>query len=157
MSVEKVSEHLSRYGKSEEIIILDKSSATVELAAKALGVEEGRIAKTLTFASENGVIMLVAAGDVKIDNKKFKTVFSVKAKMLSPEEVINSTGHAVGGVCPFGIENDNVKIYLDESLRRFKTVYPACGSGNSAIELSVDELEKISGAISYVDVCKSIQ
>ncbi len=156
MSVEKVREHLSRYGKSEEIIILDKSSATVELAAKALGVEEGRIAKTLTFASENGVIMLVTAGDVKIDNKKFKTVFSIKAKMLSPEEVINSTGHAVGGVCPFGIENDNVKIYLDESLRRFKTVYPACGSGNSAIELRVEELEKISGAISYVDVCKFI-
>ena len=156
MSIEKVREYLSRYGKSEDIIILEQSSATVELAARALGVEAGRIAKTLTFASGNGVIMLVTAGDVKTDNKKFKTVFGLKAKMLTPDEVINSTGHAVGGVCPFGIENDNVKIYLDESLKRFETVYPACGSGNSAIELSIDELEKISGAISYVDVCKLI-
>ena len=153
MSIEKVREYLKQFGRDNDIIVLEKSSATVALAAQALGVEPARIAKTLTFKSHDGVIMIVAAGDARVDNKKFKSTFGIKAKMLSPDEVIEATGHVIGGVCPFGIENKNVKIYLDKSLERFETVYPACGSQNSAIKLTLPELEKLSQTTCRIDVC----
>ena len=154
MSIEKVREYLKQFNREKDIIELEHSSATVQLAAEALGVEPERIAKTLSFKIPEGAILVVAAGDARIDNKKFKSQFGLKAKMLSPEEVIEFTGHAIGGVCPFAIENKNVKIYLDDSLKRFETVYPACGSGNSAIKLTLDDLEKLCGAVNWMDVCK---
>lgn len=154
MSIEKVREYLKQFNREKDIIELEHSSATVQLAAEALGVEPERIAKTLSFEIPEGAILVVAAGDARIDNKKFKSQFGLKAKMLSPEEVIEFTGHAIGGVCPFAIENKNVKIYLDDSLKRFETVYPACGSGNSAIKLTLDDLEKLCGAVNWIDVCK---
>ena len=129
------------------------SSATVELAAKALNCKPERIAKTLSFKVDEQPILIVVAGDAKIDNAKYKAKFNKKAKMLAFEEVETIIGHAVGGVCPFAI-NDGIKVYLDESLKRFETVYPACGSSNSAIELTIEELEKYSNYISWVDVCK---
>lgn len=132
----------------------DVSSATVELAAQALNCEPKRIAKSLAFMADNKCILIVAAGDAKIDNSKYKSRFGTKAKMLSPEEVVEYTGFPVGGVCPFGVKED-VTVYLDISLKRFKTVFPACGSSNSAIELSIDELERYSNAVSWVDVCKN--
>ena len=154
MSIEKVREYLKKYGKEHNILEFSESSATVELAAKAAGVIPARIVKTLSFKSENGCILICAAGDTKIDNKKFKDYFSIKAKMLTPEEVVEFTGHAIGGVCPFAITNPDVKIYLDDSLKRFNTVYPACGSGNSAIKLTLPELETLSRASRWVDVTK---
>ena len=154
MSIEKVREYLKLYGRDKDIIELEQSSATVELAAKALGVEPARIAKSLTFKTQDGAIMIVTAGDVKIDNKKFKSVFGIKAKMLSPDEVIEATEHAIGGVCPFGTDRQKVKIYLDTSLKRFETVFPACGSGNSAIKLTPAELETLSQSTGWVDVCQ---
>ena len=154
MSIEKVREYLKQFNREKDIIELEHSSATVQLAAEALGVEPERIAKTLSFKIPEGAILVVAAGDARIDNKKFKSQFGLKAKMLSREEVIEFTGHAIGGVCPFAIENKNVKIYLDDSLKRFETVYPACGSGNSAIKLTLDDLEKLCGAVNWIDVCK---
>ena len=154
MSIEKVREYLKQFNREKDIIELEHSSATVQLAAEALGVEPERIAKTLSFKIPEGAILVVAAGDARIDNKKFKSQFGLKAKMLFPEEVIEFTGHAIGGVCPFAIENKNVKIYLDDSLKRFETVYPACGSGNSAIKLTLDDLEKLCGAVNWIDVCK---
>lgn len=129
------------------------SSATVELAALALGVEGARIAKTLSFKKGDSCILILAAGDARIDNRKFKDKFHMKAKMPSPDEVLELVGHPVGGVCPFGI-NDGIDVYLDESLKRFTTVFPAVGSGNSAIELNLDELFKYSKAIEWIDVCK---
>lgn len=129
------------------------SSATVELAALALGVEGARIAKTLSFKKGDSCILILAAGDARIDNRKFKDKFHMKAKMPSPDEVLELVGHPVGGVCPFGI-NDGIDVYLDESLKRFTTVFPAVGSGNSAIELNLDELFKYSNAIEWIDVCK---
>ena len=129
------------------------SSATVELAALALGVEGARIAKTLSFKNGDSCILILAAGDARIDNRKFKDKFHMKAKMPSPDEVLELVGHPVGGVCPFGI-NDGIDVYLDESLKRFTTVFPAVGSGNSAIELNLDELFKYSNAIEWIDVCK---
>ena len=154
MSIEKVREYLKQFNRENDIIELEQSSATVQLAAEALGVEPERIAKTLSFKIPEGAILVVAAGDARIDNKKFKSQFDLKAKMLSPEEVIEFTGHAIGGVCPFAIENKNVKIYLDDTLKRFETVYPACGSGNSAIKLTLAELEELSHASGWVDVSK---
>ena len=154
MSIEKVREYLKQFNREKDIIELEHSSATVQLAAEALGVEPERIAKTLSFKIPEGAILVVAAGDARIDNKKFKSQFGLKAKMLSPEEVIEFTWHAICGVCPFAIENKNVKIYLDDSLKRFETVYPACGSGNSAIKLTLDDLEKLCGAVNWIDVCK---
>ena len=133
----------------------DVSSATVELAAKAVGVEPCRIAKTLSFMTKEGPILIVAAGDARIDNKKYKDQFHVKAKMLTPEEVIELVGHAIGGVCPFGIK-EGVFVYLDESLKRFETVFPACGSSNSAIELTISELEQCSGYVAWVNISKEI-
>lgn len=154
MSIESVKEFLKQYGKENSIIELNESSATVELAAKALGVEPERIAKTLSFKTDTGAILIVTAGDARIDNKKFKNTFGLKAKMLTPEEVIEYTGHKIGGVCPFAIAKPNVKIFLDMSLKRFDIVYPACGSSNSAIKLTLEELYNISHAESWIDVCK---
>lgn len=139
----------------DRILEFDVSSATVELAAQAVGVDGARICKTLSFKDgEQGCILIQAAGDTKIDNRKFKDTFGQKARMLTAEEVLAFTGHAVGGVCAFGIENENVKVYCDESLRRFATVFPACGSANSAIELTCEELFRYSHALAWIDVCK---
>lgn len=153
MSVEKVKEYLTPYGMSDRVMEFSVSSATVALAAQAIGCDEGQIAKTLSFHVGDDVVLVVAAGDTKIDNQKFKARFATKAKMLSFDEVEGLVGHAVGGVCPFGV-NDGVVTYLDVSLKRFETVYPACGSSNSAIELTPDELEKVSDCSGWIDVCK---
>ena len=153
MSIEKVREYFKPLGIEDKILEFPVSSATVELAAQALNTEGCRIAKTLSFSVNDSPILIVTAGDAKIDNKKYKTFFGAKAKMLSFEEVEEKIGHAVGGVCPFAI-NEGVKVYLDESIKRFETVFPACGSSNSAIELTPDELEKYSGFIEWIDVCK---
>lgn len=155
MSVEAVKSYFEKYGRDKDVLEFAASSATVELAAQALDVIPARIAKSLSFASEKGCILIVTAGDAKVDNSKFKAEFGVKAKMLRPEEVLKFTGHAVGGVCPFGIENKDVKIFVDISLQRFETVFPACGSSNSAIELDCDELYKYSQGLKWVDVCKN--
>ncbi len=156
MTIEKVREYLKDFGKDKDIIILNDSTATVELAAKALNTEEGRIAKTLSFKENNHCILIVTAGDIKIDNKKFKTEFGIKAKMLTQEELLEYTGHPIGGVCPFATDSNKVKIFCDVSLKRFNTVFPACGTPNSAIELSCEELYKISGSTRWVDVCKNV-
>lgn len=137
----------------ERILEMDQSSATVELAAQAVGVEPARIAKTMSFKKGDETILVVTAGDRKIDNSKYKNYFGVKAKMLTPDEVIEKVGHPVGGVCPFAVP-DQVQVYLDESMKRFETVYPACGSGNSAIGLTCEELERYSHSRAWVDVCK---
>ena len=154
MAIEKVREYLKQWNKDGDIIEFDTSSATVALAAQALGTQEGQIAKTISLHLNDGCVLVVAAGNAKIDNKKFRSCFGCKAKMLSPDEVLAFTEHAVGGICPFAIERDDVKIVLDESLRQFDAVYPACGSSNSAIYLTLDELEEISHADAWVDVCK---
>ena len=153
MSIQKVREYLAAYGAADRIREFDVSSATVELAAKALGCSESRIAKTLSFMLGDRVVLVVAAGDVKVDNRKYKDFFGGKAKMLAREDAERLTGHAVGGVCPFAV-NDGVEVWLDESLKRFDTVFPACGSASSAIELTLDELEKFSRAKGWTDVCK---
>ncbi len=153
MSIEKVREYFKGFGIEDKILEFPVSSATVELAAKALNTDGCRIAKTLSFSVNDSTILIVTAGDVKIDNKKYKAFFGAKAKMLTFDEVEEKTGHAVGGVCPFAI-NKGVKVYLDESIKRFETVFPACGSSNSAIELTPKQLEKYSGYIKWIDVCK---
>lgn len=153
MAIERVREYFRQYGMEERIIELEESSATVELAAQALGCEPARIAKSLSFIVDEKPILIISAGDVKIDNSKYKVHFGTKAKMLTPQQAETMIGHAVGGVCPFGI-NEGVTVYLDESLKRFITVYPACGSGNSAIELTIPEMEQYSGYTEWVDVCK---
>ena len=157
MSLDKVKEYLKQFNKDKDIIILNTSTATVELASKALGVEPDKIAKTLSFKTQDGAIIIVASGMARIDNKKYRDTFHLKAKMLSSEEVENLIGHEIGGVCPFAIENKNVKIYLDMSLQKYDYVYPACGSKNSAIKLSCKELEDLSNSLSWVDVCKDYQ
>ena len=156
MAIEAVKKYFATFGIEDRIRELDESSATVELAAQALGCEPCRISKTLSFLVNDHAILIVTAGDAKIDNAKYKAYFGAKAKMLTPDEVETLIGHAVGGVCPFGI-NDGVVVYLDESLKRFSTVFPACGSSNSAIELSIAELEKYSNSIAWIDVCKNWQ
>lgn len=153
MSIEKVRAYMKSFGYEDKILEFSVSSATVELAAKALNTEGARIAKTLSFLVEEKAILIVAAGDARIDNKKYKALFHQKAKMLTPEQVDELIGHSIGGVCPFGV-NEDVIVYLDESLKRFETVFPACGSSNSAIELTIPELEKLSGFTEWVDVCK---
>ena len=153
MAIEKVREYFKKYGMDNRVQEFEVSSATVELAARALNCKPERIAKTLSFKVDEQPILIVVAGDAKIDNAKYKAKFNKKAKMLAFEEVETIIGHAVGGVCPFAI-NDGIKVYLDESLKRFETVYPACGSSNSAIELTIEELEKYSNYLSWVDVCK---
>ena len=153
MAIEKVKAYFKKYGMEERVQEFDVSSATVELAAAALHCEPQRIAKTLSFMVDGHAVLVVAAGDAKIDNPKYKAQFGTKAKMLSPEEVEMLVGHAVGGVCPFAI-NEGVDVYLDISLKRFETVFPACGSSNSAIEITINELEEHSGYVGWVDVCK---
>ena len=154
MAIEKVREYFRQFGMEGRVQEFDVSSATVDLAAAALGCEPCRIAKTLSFMTEEGPVLIVAAGDAKIDNTKYKAQFHTKAKMLTPDEAVELVGHAVGGVCPFAI-NDGVKVYLDESLRRFETVFPAAGSGSSAIELTLAELENYSNSTAWIDVCKN--
>lgn len=154
MSIERAKAYFKQFGMEERILEFTESSATVALAAQAVGCEEARIAKTLSFKGSSGVILIVAAGDAKVDNAKYKAQFGLKAKMLTPEEALVSIGHAVGGICPFGI-NDGIDVYLDASLKRFTTVFPACGSSNSAIELSMDELTKYSQCAAWIDVCKN--
>jgi prolyl-tRNA editing enzyme YbaK/EbsC (Cys-tRNA(Pro) deacylase) len=154
MAIEPVKAYFKTLGMEEKVMELGTSSATVELAANALGVVPGRIAKTLSFKTDENAILVVTAGEAKIDNSKFKQAFGTKAKMLTPDEVIEKVGHAVGGVCPFAI-NENVPVYLDISMKRFDTIFPACGSSNSAIELTCGELFEYSKAIKWVDVCKN--
>ena len=153
MSIEKAKAYLRQFGAEDRVIEFPVSSATVELAAEAAHCEPARIAKTLSFLVDGGCALVVAAGDAKVDNPRFKAQFHTKAKMLTPGEVEAMVGHAVGGVCPFAV-NPGVKIYLDASLRRFETVFPACGSSNSAIELTIPEMEKYSGYKEWIDVCK---
>ena len=153
MSIEKGRAYFRQFGMEDRVREFDVSSATVELAALALGVEGARIAKTLSFKKDDSCILILAAGDARIDNHKFKEKFHMKAKMLAPDEVLSIVGLPVGVVCPFGI-NDGIDVYLDESLKRFETVFPAVGSGNSAIELNLDELYKYSNAVEWIDVCK---
>lgn len=154
MSIDKVKAYFAEQGMASRVLEFDVSSATVELAAAALGCEGCRIAKTLSFLVGEQAILIVAAGDAKVDNARYKAHFGIKAKMLTPEQAVDMIGHAVGGVCPFAV-NDGVTVYLDESLKRFTTVFPACGSSNSAIELTIPELEKYSGFSAWVDVCKA--
>jgi len=153
MAIEAVKTYFRQYGMEEKIREFDVSSATVELAAAALQCEPQRIAKTLSFLVAEQAVLVVAAGDAKVDNHKFKEQFATKARMLSPDQVEAMVGHAVGGVCPFAVK-DGLALYLDVSLQRFETVFPACGSANSAIELTISELEKYSGFAGWVDVCK---
>ena len=153
MSIERVRAFMQEHGMEHRILEFDVSSATVELAAVAVGCEPARIAKTLSFMVDGGPVLVVAAGDAKVDNRRFKEQFHTKARMLTPDEAVTLVGHAVGGVCPFAV-NDGVRVYLDKSLRRFRTVYPACGSSSSAIELTLDELQQLSGG-EWADVCKA--
>ncbi len=153
MAIEKVKDFFRTRGMEHRIQEFEVSSATVQLAARALNCEPARIAKTLSFMVGERPVLIVAAGDAKIDNPKYKARFGAKAKMLTPEEAEMLVGHAVGGVCPFGI-NDGVAVYLDESLKRFETVFPACGSSNSAIELTIPELEECSSCVQWIDVTK---
>lgn len=155
MAFEKAKEYLVQKGFGDRVLEFDVSSATVELAALAVGTEPARIAKSLTFMVDSKPVMILCAGDTRIDNGKFKGVFHTKAKMLTRDEVNELIGHDVGGVCPFGIAS-GVDVYLDESLKRFDKVYPACGSGNSAVELTTGELEMLSNSKAWIDVCKLI-
>lgn len=152
MSIEAVKAYFRSFGREQDVQEFPVSSATVELAAQALSTEPARIAKTLSFQDGEGCLLVVTAGDTKIDNQKFKAYFGFKAKMLTPEQALAMTGHAVGGVCPFALP-EGVRVVLDESMRRFSTVFPACGSSNSAIELTCEELERYSGGV-WADVCK---
>ena len=153
MAIEAVKEFFKSHGMEQRVQEFEVSSATVELAAQALNCEPCRIAKTLSFMVNDAPVLIVAAGDAKIDNPKYKAQFATKAKMLTPEEAVSLIGHAVGGVCPFAV-NEGVTVYLDESLKRFQTVFPACGSSNSAIELTLEELEQYSANVAWIDVCK---
>lgn len=156
MSIEKVKAYFAKYGMEERILEFPVSSATVELAAQALNIAPSRIAKTLSFNVNGEPILIVAAGDARVNNGKYKAKFGVKAKMLSHQEAADWIGHAVGGVCPFAV-NEGVKVYLDVSMKRFETMFPAAGSSNSAIELNLQELEQYSGSLEWVDVCKDWQ
>jgi prolyl-tRNA editing enzyme YbaK/EbsC (Cys-tRNA(Pro) deacylase) len=153
MSIEQVRVYLSRWNRDKDIIELGISTATVELAAAALNVIPARIAKSISLrAADNKALIVVTAGDMKLDNKKFRECFHFKAKMLSPDEALHHTGHAIGGVCPFALP-DEVKVFLDDSMKRFQTIFPACGSGNSAIELTLAELEEYSRSNGWINVC----
>ncbi len=153
MSIDNVRKYLTQFNIENDILEFPVSSATVQLAAEALNVIPARITKTLALKDGDGCMVIAVAGDGKIDNKKFKTEFGFKAKMLSPEETLEMTGHAVGGVCPFALP-EGVKAYCDISMKRFDTVFPACGSSNSAIELTCDELFEYSNAVKWIDICK---
>lgn len=156
MSLERAKKYLTDKGFEDNIIELEDSSATVELAAQALGVEPGMIAKTMSFMQGDRPVLILMEGTAKIDNRKYKDTFHVKAKMIPFDEVEGIVGHAPGGVCPFGI-NDGIEVYLDDSLRKFDTVYPAAGNDHSAVRLTIDELEAAAGAVSWIDVCKEQQ
>lgn len=153
MAIEKVREYFAEFGMENRIMEFQESSATVELAALALGCEGARIAKTMSFIVAEKPILILCAGDTKIDNAKYKVFFKEKAKMIQFDQVEAIIGHAPGGVCPFAV-NEGISVYLDESLKRFETVFPACGSSNSAIELTIPELEKYSGYLAWIDVTK---
>ena len=153
MAIEKVREYFRQYGMEDRILEFTVYSATVELAAEAVGCEPKRISKTLSFMTDEGPTLIVTAGDAKIDNPKYKAQFHTKARMLTPDEAAELVGHTIGGVCPFGI-HDGVSVYLDRSMQRFETVFPAAGSSSSAIELTLPELEKYSGSLGWIDVCK---
>lgn len=153
MAIVNAKEHLKKFNLDYRIQEFSESSATVELAAKAVGTEEARIAKSMAYDIKGETLIVVLAGDVRTDNRKFKDAFKTKAKMLSPDEMNERIGHEQGGICPFGIKED-VKVYLEESLKRFETVFPACGSDNSAIELTIPELEQVSGSIGWVEISK---
>lgn len=155
MAFEVAKQYLDSKGYGDRVLVFENSSATVELAAQCIGIEPARIAKSLTFLVDDAAVMVVFAGDARVDNAKFKATFHTKAKMLSYEQVHDMIGHDVGGVCPFGIK-DGVKVYLDESLKRFDTVYPACGNDFSAVKLSLPELEELSNNTAWVDVAKDI-
>ena len=155
MSLEKAKAYLAEKGYADHVIELEDSSATVQLAAQALGVEPGMIAKTMSFLLGDEAILILTEGTAKVDNRKYKDTFHMKAKMIPFEEVENWIGHAPGGVCPFGIK-EGIKVYLDESLKRFETVYPAAGNDHSAVKLTIAELEEVAGAVGWVDVCKEI-
>lgn len=156
MSIERVRAYFKQWNLEDRILEFDTSSATVELAAAAVGCEPARIAKTLSFQVGERTVLVVAAGDAKIDNRKYKEQFHTKASMLKAEDVTGKIGHAVGGVCPFGV-NPGVEVYLDVSMKRFPTVFPAAGSSNSAIEITMDDLEKYSRSLGWIDVCKGWQ
>ncbi len=156
MAIEPVKAYFAQFGLADRVREFDVSSATVELAAQALHCEPCRIAKTLSFLVDGHAVLIVTAGDARIDNPKYKVRFGTKAKMLSPEEAVTLVGHAVGGVCPFAVK-EGVTVYLDASLKHFATVFPACGSANSAIELTIPELERYSGCAAWVDVCRDWQ
>ena len=153
MAFEKAKEHIAKKGYEDRVMVFDVSSATVELAAIAVGTEPEKIAKSLTFMVDGKPVMVLCAGDAKVNNSKYKEFFHTKAKMLSPDEVSTLIGHDIGGVCPFGI-NEGVDVYLDDSLKRFEVVYPACGSSNSAVKLTIKELEEVSDYKQWIDVCK---
>lgn len=153
MSFEKAADYLRKLGLEDRIIVPDRSSATVELAAQAIGVTPGEIAKTLSLLTKEGPVLVIAEGTARLDNRKYKDTFHTKAKMIPGEDVEALVGHAPGGVCPFGI-NEGIPVYMDESLRKYETVYPAAGDDHSAVRLSVAELESAAGAIGWVDVCK---
>mgnify|MGYP000467204935 FL=1 len=157
MSVQIVRDYLKQWNYEDKIQEFDESSATVELAAHAVGVIPAQIAKTLSFKVDDACVLIVAAGDAKIDNHKYKQYFHTKAKMLTPEEVIDFTGHAIGGVCPFAVDRSRVKVYLDVSMKRFDIMYPAAGSSSSAVKLTIPELETCSGYEEWIDVCKGWQ
>ncbi|KQU23309.1 EBSC protein [Bacillus sp. Leaf13] len=155
MSIESVKSHFKKWDREGDVMEFETSSATVNEAAETIGVTPARIAKTLSFRGEGeNAILVVAAGDAKVDNKKFRQTFGFKARMLSAEDVLEQTGHAIGGVCPFGLAND-LDVFLDVSMKRFESLFPACGSANSAIELKLAELFEYSGAKGWVDVCKA--
>lgn len=156
MSQKKAENYLEQKGFLDHVIRLEASTATVAEAADALGVEPGMIAKTMSFLLDDQPILILTEGTARVENRKYKDTFHIKAKMIPFEEVEQWIGHAPGGVCPFGI-NDGVKVYLDESLRRFKTVYPAAGDDHSAVKLTIPELEEVAGAVGWVDVCKELQ
>ena len=153
MSLERAKAYLKEYKMEDQIREFPVSSATVELAAEALHTKAGRIAKTLSFLVDGEAVLIVCAGDARIDNAKYKAFFRAKAKMLAPDEVEERIGHAIGGVCPFGIK-EGVRVYLDETLKKYETVFPACGSSNSAIELTIPQLEQLAKPVCWVDVCK---
>ena len=153
MSLEKAKAYLAEKGYADHVIELEDSSATVQLAAQALGIEPGMIAKTMSFLLGDEAILILTEGTAKVDNRKYKDTFHMKAKMIPFEEVENRIGHAPGGVCPFGIK-ESIRVYLDESLKQFETVYPAAGNDHSAVKLTIAELEEVAGAVGWVDVCK---
>ena len=155
MSLERAKEYLAEKGYADHVIELEDSSATVQLAAQALGVEPGMIAKTMSFLIGEEAILILTEGTAKVDNRKYKDIFHMKAKMITFEEVENWIGHAPGGVCPFGIK-EGIKVYLDESLKQFDTVYPAAGNDHSAVKLTIAELEEVAGAVGWVNVCKEL-